>query len=38
MRLYSGAVQGNRGNAGRTWIYLEDRRTFYRREIFYSMY
>ena len=32
------AVQGNRGSAGRTGMYTEDRGTFYRREIFYSMY
>jgi hypothetical protein len=32
------AVQKNRGNAGRTGIYTEDRGTFYRREVFYSMY
>ena len=31
-------VKGNRGNAGRTGIYTEDRGTFYSREIFYSMY
>jgi hypothetical protein len=37
-RLYSEAVQGNRGNAGRTEIYTEDRGTFYRKELFYSMY
>ena len=32
------AVQENRGNAGRTGICTEDRGTFYRREVFYSMY
>ena len=32
------AVQENRGNAGRTGICTEDRVTFYRREVFYSMY
>ena len=32
------AVQENRGNAGRTGICTEDRGTFYRREVFHSMY
>jgi hypothetical protein len=32
------AVQENRGNAGRTGICTEDRGTFYRREVFYSVY
>ena len=32
------AVQENRGNAGRTEICTEDRGTFYRREVFYSVY
>jgi hypothetical protein len=37
-KLYSEAVQGNRGNAGRTGMCTKDRGTFYRREVFYSMY
>jgi hypothetical protein len=36
MRLYSEAVQGNRGSAGRTGIYTKDRGMFYRREVFHK--
>ena len=32
------AVQENKGNVGRIGIYTEDKGTFYRREVFYSMY
>jgi hypothetical protein len=37
-RLYSEAIQENRGNAGRTGICTGNRGTFYRREVFYSVY